>query len=133
MSTKKIEEGSTAHRVEPAPAGGAPGGGTDAMPMGMTGTAAPADPDQKSTHVKPNTVESTLPDGSPKYADLGKTKPARKTSRGGRYEIVSRISTATGYDNQGRVSRRGTFEPGEIVELDADEAASLGDAVKPAK
>lgn len=133
MSTKKIEEGSTAHKAEPAPAGGAPGGGTETMPMGMTGTSAPADPDQRSTHVKPNTVESTLPDGSPKYADPRKTKPARKTSRGGHYEIVSRISTATAFNSEGVATKRATFEPGDVVELDADEAESLGAAVKPAK
>lgn len=132
MTTKKIEEGPTGHKQEPAPAGGAPGT-SESMPMGMTGLSGGGDPDQRSTHVKPNTVESNLPDGSPKFADPGKVKPARKTARGGRYEVVSRISTATAFNNEGVATKRATFEPGDIVELDADEAASLGDAVKPSK
>lgn len=133
MSTKsKIEEGSTAHKSEPL--GVDAGGGTTsgAAPMGMTGTAG-GDPDQKSTHVKPNTVESTLPDGSPKYADPAKAKPARKSTRGGRYEVVSRITTATAFDSEGVATKRATFEPGDIIELDAEEADSLGAALKPAK
>lgn len=135
MSSKKIEEGSTAHKAEPAPAGGPAGGPTDQMPMGMTGAPAVGggDPDQKSTHVPPNTVESTLPDGSPKYADAPKAQPARKSAKGGRYEVVARISTATQYDSEGRATKRAVFEPGDIIELDAEEAASLGAALKPAK
>lgn len=133
MSIKKPEEGPTGHRHESAPAGGPAGGTSESMPMGMTGTSGSPDPDQKSTHVKPSTVESNLPDGSPKYADPGKAKPARKGSKGGRYEVVSRISTATELDEKGKAVKSGSFEPGDIIELDAEEAASLGDAVKPAK
>lgn len=94
-----------------------------------------SNPDQKPTQVKPNAVESTPSDGSPKVADpaKGKAKPARKSAEGGAYEVVNRISTATAYDKDGRATKRGTFEPGDIVDLDAEEAASLGDAVKPAK
>jgi hypothetical protein len=133
MSTKKIEEGSTAHKHEPAPAGGPPGGGSESMPMGMTGLTSGGDPDQKSTHVKPNTVESTLPDGSPKYADPVKSKPATRTKRTGRYEVVTRVSTATAFNSDGVATKRAAFEPGDVVELDADEAESLGAAVKPAR
>lgn len=132
--SKKIEEGPTAHKQEPAPAGGGPGG-AEGMGMGMTGAAAGRDPDQKSTHVMPNTVESNLPDGSPKFADPGKAKasPARRRKAGGRYEVVSRISTATAFNSENVATKRGVFEPGDVIELDDDEAVSLGDAVKPAK
>jgi hypothetical protein len=94
-----------------------------------------SNPDQKSTQVKPSTVEANLPDGSQTFADpaKGKAKPARKSAKGGAYEVVNRISTATAYDKDGRATKRGTFEPGDVIELDAEEAESLGDAVKPAK
>lgn len=134
MSKNKIEEGSTAHQRDPAPAGGAPGGET--MPMGMTGTGGPGDPDQKSTHVPPNTVESNFPDGSPRYADKpkGKAKPAtRKNAARGKYEVVNRISTATAFNEHGVAIKRATFEPGDVIDLDVDEAESLGDNVKPVK
>lgn len=130
MSTKKIEEGSTAHQKVHGDAATDAGG---PMGMGMTGTDAAKDPDQKSTHVKPNTVESTLPDGSPKYADPVKSKPATRSKRTGRYEVVTRISTATAYNSDGVATKRAAFEPGDVIELDADEAESLGAAVKPAR
>jgi|GEM_PF-5750876 len=135
MSKNKIEEGSTAHKQEPAPVNAGVGGGSENMPMGMTGIGGGGDPDQKSTHVPPNTVESNLPDGSPKFADPAKAKsrPARRSARGGKYEVVSRITTATAFDRDGKTTKTGTFEPGDIVELDAEEAESLGDAVKPAR
>ena len=105
--------------------------GEGAMPMGMTGGAGGADPDQKSTHNSPKTVESTLPDGSPKFADPGATGAPKSTKRGtpgkaGKYEAVNRFTTKIG-------DARRTVEPGEVVELEADEAASLGDSIKPAK
>lgn len=132
--SKKIEEGPTAHKHENAPTdAGAGVPGSENMPMGMTGTMGGGDPDQKSTHVKPKTIESNLPDGSPRYADPGKQKPARRTNRGGRYEVVRRISTATQFNSEGVATKRGTFEPGDIIELDVDEANSLGDSLKPAR
>lgn len=121
---KKHEE--TGHKQDPS--------GTDAgvtpnadgsMAMGMTGIDGGADPDQKSTHNAPKTIESTLPDGSPKFADA--PKGGKKASaKAGKFEVVSRISTKVD-------GRSKTFEIGEIVELEAGEAESLGENVKPAR
>ena len=133
-STKKNElEGSTAHKQVPGDvdAGGA-SNADGPMPMGMTGTDGGPDPDQKSTHVSPKTVESSLPDGSPKFADPGKTKRGAKASAG-RYEVVSPITTAVGGVDAKGIKKAKRFEPGDVVELDADEAESLGASVKPAR
>jgi hypothetical protein len=138
MKKHEEQQGSTAHKTEPGATQAGEPSGDEPMPMGMLG-GAPAerkkDPDQKSTHVAPATVETTLPDGSPTYADPG-TRPAKvATKRGtegkaGRYEVVSRISTAR-YDRDGNRAGSSVHEPGDVVELDADEAGSFGDAIKP--
>ncbi len=120
MTTKKIEEGSTAHKQVPAPTESGPAGGSENMPMGMTGQASGGDPDQKSTHVAPKTVESNLPDGSPRFADPGKVAPKTK-AKAGTYRVLSAIRTG------GK-----TYEAGAEVELDADEASSLGGNVEKA-
>lgn len=121
---KKNDEG-TGHKQEPAPTDAVVGNPDGAMPMGMTGATNDGDPDQKSTHNAPKTVESNLPDGSPKYADAGKA--AKKTvASAGKYEAVSRFTTKV--DDKVR-----TVEAGELVELEADEAQSLGASVKPAR
>lgn len=123
--SKHETTGQTGHKQVPGDVTpGAPDNATDALPMGMTGAAGGADPDQKSTHKAPKTVESTLPDGSPKFADpeAVKAKPAAKT---GKYVVVSRIITKV--DGKSK-----TFEPEQEVELEAAQAESLGDAVKPA-
>lgn len=123
----------TGHKHVPGdldqPAAGNPDG---TMPMGMTGADGGADPDQKSTHNAPATVESNLPDGSPKFQDAkaGKKVGAAKA---GKYEVVSRISTKAAAGDSTKRNQTMTHEPGAIVELDAAEAASLGDSVKPAR
>ncbi len=124
MTTKKHEE--TGHKQEPGNVEGALGASSDgALPMGMTGAASDGDPDQKSTHNAPKTIESTLPDGSPRFADAGKggKKAPAKT---GKFEVVARIKTKVG-------GKAKTLEAGELVELEADEAESFGDSVKPAR
>lgn len=117
----KFDEGSTAHKHVPGPTDAAAPSGADAesMPMGMTGTSPQSgDPDQKSTHVSPKTVEAVLPDGSPKFADPGKQAKAPKP-KAGKYRVLSPIRTG------GK-----THEAGAEIELDADEAASLGENVE---
>jgi hypothetical protein len=137
-STKKDEtpkEGSTAHQSVPGDVEvtGAPGDG--AMPMGMLGDASSAtggDPDQKSTHVPPKTVESTLPDGSPKYMDPPAAPKKKKASGSGtaRYETVGRVIIAETDDDGEKRTRM--VEPGEVIELDEKTATSLGENLKPA-
>lgn len=125
---RRDEERDTAHKHEAAPTDqAAPGGSPGApMPMGMTGAMTPTqDPDQKSTHNTPQTVESNLPDGSPKYADAGSQPQQGTQKQAGKYEAVNRFTTKVG-DNVRVV------EPGEVVELKGDEATSLGDNIKPA-
>jgi hypothetical protein len=120
---KKHDE-STGHKQEPSGDANVVGNPEGAMPMGMTGTTSDGDPDQKSTKVAPNTVESTLPDGSPKFADPG-ASAQKSAAKAGKYEAVTRFTTSVDGSSK-------TVEPGEIVDLEAAEAESLGDAVKPA-
>jgi len=101
------------------------GNADGASPMGMTGATGGPDPDQKSTHVAPKTVESNLPDGSPKYADAGKVEK-KAAAKAGKYEVVNRISTKV--DGKAK-----SYEAGEFVELEAAEAESLGESIKPAR
>jgi hypothetical protein len=143
MSSKKNEdkivEGSTAHeRVPPdqsLDAGGAGDGGP--MPMGMAGKVPPdamnPDPDQKSTHVKPKTVQGVLPDGSPKFMDP-EAAPETKRLKAGKYRVVGPGSVSVPvYDGQGNVVSTKILRPGEETELDAEDATSLGPNVEPIK
>lgn len=152
MATKerdKIVEGPTGQQHVPPdqPLDAAPvdtAGGP--MPMGMTGKP-PADgmhpdPDQKSTHVKPKTVEGVLPDGSPKYMDhdaegAPKKRGARRatTAKAGTYRVTgpSTVRAPTGYNEDGTVSGSKYFAPGEELELSAEDAASLEGHIEPVK
>lgn len=134
---KTPKTGSTAHQSVPGDVDQAGVGNTDgSMPMGMLGTASSGDgdPDQKSTHVPPKTVESTLPDGSPKYVDPGAApKKAKKPAASGtaKYEAVGRVVVPVKND-AGEVIRTKTVEAGEELDLDAETAESLGENIKPA-
>jgi hypothetical protein len=118
----KPKEGSTAHKQVPGDTSAAVDAGTGPMPMNMTGKPAssPPDPDQKSSRVPPKTVETNLPDGSQSFADPDKPRKASK-AKAGTYRVLSPVKTG------------GTmYDVGAEVELDAAEAASLGDNIEPA-
>lgn len=134
-SNKKDEtpkEGSTAHQSVPGELDTPGVTGDGPMPMGALGNASSAggDPDQKSTHVPPVTVESTLPDGSPTYRDAP-AKPKKKAAvAAGKFEAVGRVTVLV-TDEDGE-KRSKTYEPGDSFELDAKQAESLGENIKPA-
>lgn len=128
----------TGQKQEPGPinTGGA-GNADGSMPMGMLGGApgpGEGDPDQKSTHNAPKTVESNLPDGSPKFMDASRVKRMKGRSSAGMFEVVSPIRVAVGeLDSETRRRPTQTHQPGDIVELSELDAESLGDAIKPAR
>lgn len=110
---------------------------TGSMPMGMTGEGdSEGDPTQKSTHNAPNTEQSSLADGSPKFQDIAKGKnrkaPIEGPHKAGKFRVKSPIGVAYHVKNEdGEKSRHlVTHEIGEVVELDADTANSVHEHVE---
>lgn len=127
---------STAHKRVPGDMneGAAQSPDTGSMPMGMVGgEAGDPDPDQKSTRNAPNTLQSSLSDGSPKFEDIapGRKRPHNPDAphkKGGKFRVLSPIAIAYhSKDGKGEITGRQTHlhEVGEIVELDADTANSV--------
>lgn len=130
MSTKKHDEKEpTGHKHVPGELDQPALGNKDgSMPMGMTGTASgEGDPDQKSTHNAPSTVESNLPDGSPKFMDdESKERERKRKTKAGRYRVLSPIQVATSEpDSVTRRRKSKVYQAGDVVELSQLDAESF--------